>query len=173
MKTKILQLVLCLIFSCAFAISSNAQVTNQADNKGGKDDEKSEGFKETLAKWKIKEEKKEFDELLKRGDEAEKLIVELSKTYQETQKLSSEDFKKVERLEKLVKKIRSEVGAEDDDEADNSPKDVVDAIKMLSQNAENLVKELKKTTRHSISVVLVETSNAMLKLVRFIKFNRN
>jgi membrane-associated HD superfamily phosphohydrolase len=173
MKTKILQIVLCLIFSCFFAISSNAQVNNQADNSRGKVEEKSEGLKETLAKWRIKAEKKEFDEMIQRGNEAGKLILELSKTYQENRKLSSEDIKKVERLEKLVKKIRSEVGAEDDDEINDSPKDVVDAIKMLGQNAENLVKELKKATRHSISVVLIETSNSMLKLVRFIKFNRN
>jgi hypothetical protein len=172
MKTKVLQLVLCLIFGSFFVLSSNAQVTNQADNNRGKEEEKSDSLRETMAKWKLKEEKKDFEELLKRGNEAEKLAEELSKNFQVTQKFTPEDAQKLERLEKLVKKIRTEVGAEDEDEDSDKPKDVVDAIKMLSENAENLVKELKKTTRHSISVVLVETSNTMLKLVKFLRFNR-
>lgn len=173
MKTKVLQLVLCIAFGTFFVLSSNAQITNQADNQRGKEEEKSEGLKETLAKWRLKEEKKEFEELLKRGDEAEKLVEELTKNYLANQRLTSGDAQKLEKLEKLVKKIRSEVGAEEDDDDVEKPKDVVDAIKLLSQNTENLVKELKKTTRHSISVVLVETSNAMLRLVKFIRFSRN
>jgi hypothetical protein len=172
MKTKVLQLVLCLTFTGFFAFSANAQINNQADNSRGREEEKSDSLKETMAKWKLREEKKDFEELLKRGTEAEKLAEELSSNFQETQKFTSEDAQKLERLEKLVKKIRSEVGAEDDDEDNDKPKDVVDAIKMLSENAENLVTELKKTTRHSISVVLVETSNTMLKLVKFLRFNR-
>jgi membrane-associated HD superfamily phosphohydrolase len=172
MKTKVLQLVLCLVCSSFLVLSSNAQITNQADNSRGKEEEKSDGIKETMAKWKIKAEKKDYEELLKRGDEAEKLAEELSKDFQTNNTLTAEDSQKLERLEKLVKKIRSEVGAEDDDSNDDTPKDLVDAIKMLSENAANLVGELKKTTRHSISVVLVESSNTLLKVVKFIRFNR-
>jgi membrane-associated HD superfamily phosphohydrolase len=174
MKTNVLQLVLGLILALFFVISGNAQITNQADNSRGKEEEKSQGLQETMAKWKIKAEKKDYEELLKRGDEAEKLVTELTKTYQEKQTLTREDAQKLDKLEKLVKKIRTEVGAEDDNEPnDDKPKDLVDAIKMLSENTEKLVKELKKTTRHSISVVLIETSNTMLKLVKFIRFNKN
>jgi hypothetical protein len=174
MKTNVLQLVLGLILAVFFVISGNAQITNQADNSRGKEEEKSQGLQETMAKWKLKAEKKDYEELLKRGDEAEKLVTELTKTYQEKQTLTREDAQKLDKLEKLVKKIRTEVGAEDDNEPnDDKPKDLIDAIKMLSENTENLVKELKKTTRHSISVVLIETSNTMLKLVKFIRFNKN
>jgi membrane-associated HD superfamily phosphohydrolase len=172
MKTKVLQLVLCLVCGSFLVLSSTAQITNQADNSRGKEEEKSDGIKETMAKWKIKAEKKDYEELLKRGDEAEKLAEELSKDFQTNNTLTAEDSQKLERLEKLVKKIRSEVGAEDDDSNDDTPKDLVDAIKMLSENAANLVGELKKTTRHSISVVLVESSNTLLKVVKFIRFNR-
>jgi predicted transcriptional regulator len=174
MKTKVLQLVLCLLCGGIFVIASCAQVTNQADNSRGKEDEKTDGLRETMAKWKLKAEKKDYEELLKRGDEAEKLVEELTKTYGETNQLTKADTVKLERLEKLVKKIRSEIGAEDDNEPDeNKPKDLVDAIKLLGENAANLVGELKKSTRHSISVVLVETSNTLLRIVKFIRFNRN
>ncbi len=174
MKTKFLQLVFALLSGSFLVLSGNAQITNQADNNRGKDDGKTDVFRETMAKWKLKEEKKDYEELLKRGNEAEKLVEELTKTYGETQKLSKADTVKLERLEKLVKKIRSEIGAEDDNEPDeNAPKDLVDAIKLLSENAANLVSELKKSTRHSISVVLVETSNTLLRIVKFIRFNRN
>jgi membrane-associated HD superfamily phosphohydrolase len=173
MKTRFLQFALCLVFVGILVISDDAQITNQADNSRGKSEESTDTMKETMAKWKIKAEKKDFEELLKRGSEAEKLVVELSETYQKKQKFSTEDAQKLDRLEKLVKKIRTEVGAEDDDSDEEKPKDLIDAIKMLSENTESLVKELNQTTRHSISVVLVETSNTILKLVKFIRFHRN
>ena len=66
-------------------------------------------IKENLAKGRIEQEKKEYEELLKRGEEALKLAEDLETSFAANNQLSSEDFKKLERLEKIVKKIRNVV----------------------------------------------------------------
>jgi len=136
------------------------------------------GIKETLAKGRIDREKKDFAELLKRGEEAVKLSDELEKSFVQNNQLSSEDRKKLDRLEKLVKKIRQDIGGKDDESADNfesknHQSSMHTALKFLQTNTVKLVDELKKTSRHSISVVAVESSNLLLTIVRFLRFGKN
>ncbi|MBA3600943.1 MAG: hypothetical protein H0W45_06805 [Acidobacteria bacterium] len=49
---------------------------------------------------------------------------------------------------------------------------ILNALKALKSNTLTLVDELKKTSRYSISVIAVESSNALLKAVRFLRFNK-
>ena len=138
-----------------------------------------DGIKETLAKGRIKAEEKEYRELLERGEEAVKISEEIAKNFETTNKLTVEDAKKLERLEKVIKKIRQDLGAKDDDKIDEDaqaevkPSSLVNALSNIKDKTSDLLSELKKTTRHSISVVAVQSSNALLKLVRFVKFSRN
>lgn len=135
-----------------------------------------ESFRENLAKLRIKAEQKEFDELIQRGEQALKLSNEIYKDFEEKKNLTLTDTKKLEQLEKVVKKIRQDLGAKDEsntvDEEDNSPKTLGNIISNIKETTENLLSELKKTTRHSISVVAVQSSNTLLKLVKFVKFNK-
>ncbi|MBX7172891.1 MAG: hypothetical protein K1X72_18110 [Pyrinomonadaceae bacterium] len=134
-----------------------------------------ETLQETLQKRRIKEEEKEFQELIKNGEEAVKISEEVSKNFDQTKKISSEDQKKLEKLEKLVKKIRQELGAEEDKEKteDDSPSSLSAAINNLKSKSLNLLDELKKRTKFSISVVAVESSNSIWKLIKFLKLSRN
>lgn len=133
-------------------------------------------IKETLAKQRIEREKKDYDELLQRSEEAVKLSEELEKSFAVSNQLSPEDRKKLDRLEKLVKKIRSELGADDDEGEQDANEKAVDpsnlggAFQNLQNNAARLFSEIKKSTRYSVSVVAIQTSNALLKLVKFIRF---
>jgi predicted transcriptional regulator len=137
-------------------------------------EEPSEGLKETLAKWRIKSDKKEFEELQKKGQEAEKLVTELSESFTEKKQLSTTDSQKLAKLEKLVKKIRSEVGAENnDDDEDEIPKDLVTAYVALQEQTVKLLTGLKKATRHSISAIAIESSNSLLKIVKFIRLRKS
>lgn len=126
--------------------------------------------KETIAKGRIEREKKDYEELIGRGEEAAKISDELSKSFTKNNKFSSEDQKKLNRLEKLVKKIRSELGGADDDSAEDKPSSVSAAVKTLQDTTANLVDAIKKSTRYSVSVAAIESSNALLKIVRFIRF---
>ena len=133
------------------------------------------GIKESLAKSRIEREKKDFEELLENGEEAVKLSESLDKSFAASNKLSSDDQKKLDRLEKLAKKIRRELGANDSDEADNveNYSSLREAFKSLQANTGKLVDELKKTSRYTVSVVAIQSSNAFLKVIKFIRFGKN
>ena len=141
---------------------------------------------EQLDKLRIEQDKKEFQAMISRGDEAVRISEELEKAAATNPQLDQKDRAKLESLEKIVKKIRSELGGDDDESdanegsdpsADSSaeskpPKDVVSAIKSLKDSTVKLVSELKKTTRFTISAAAINTSNSVLRLTRILKFWR-
>jgi predicted transcriptional regulator len=176
MVSRFSQLIF-LFFATAFgALIVNAQIPDASgrDSRSGRQEELPKSLKENIQKGRIEEEKKEYEAMIKRGEEAAKLSEELSKSFEQNQTLSSEDVKKLARLEKLVKKIRDDLGGEDDDEAEaNKPSSLLTALKSVQENASSLLTALKKTTRLTISAVAIETSNTVLKLVRFIRFYKN
>lgn len=169
----------------AFAVNAQGDASTSNGRPAAKED-LPKNIKETLEKQRIEREKKDYQEMLERGEEALKLSDELEKSVAQTSKLSSQDQAKLERLEKIVKKIRKELGGDDDDgdeksgvksetsiveaENDGQPLNVVSAIKRLQSSAAKLVAELKKTTRFSISAVAIQSSNALLKIVKFVQF---
>ena len=156
-------------------ICVNAQMPDASSADGrsrNRPEDLPKGIKETLQKNRIEEEKKQFEEMIKRGEEAAKLSEELNGSFEQQRNLTPEDAKKLARLEKLVKKIRDDLGGEDDKEntANEPPSTLVNALKAVQENAANLLSALKKTTRLTISTVAIESSNTVLKLVRFIRF---
>lgn len=172
--------VILLTLVCGAFTAVFAQIDASTPNGRGSQqkEELPKNIKETLAKQRIEKEKKDHEELVKRTEEAVKLSQELEKSFTDANQLSSEDLKKLERLEKLVKKIRTELGADDEtgeeEKADDNPRPstMVGAFKTLQTNAVKLFDEIKKSTRYSISVIAIQSSNALLKIVKFIRFGR-
>ncbi len=134
-----------------------------------------DNFRETLAKRRLKEEEKEFQAVIEKGEEAVKISEELATSYAETKKLTSEDQKKLDKLEKIVKKIRQELGAEEDKErtVEDSPSSFSTALDNVKEKTLNLLSELKKRSKYSISVIAVESSNSLWKLVKFLRLSKN
>jgi membrane-associated HD superfamily phosphohydrolase len=156
----------------------NAQIELPDASRSGKStntEDFPKGIKESLAKSRIEREKKDYEELLQNVEEAVKLSESLEKSFTESNQLSAEDQKKLDRLEKLAKKIRRELGANDSDNLDEEekPSSMRNAFKTLQSSTGKLVAELKKTTRHSISVIAIQSSNAFLKVIKFIRFSKN
>ena len=162
-----------------FCMTALSQIDASTRNGKPQPEELPKNIKETLAKQRIAQEKKDYEELLDRSREAVKLSEELEKSFTSSNQISSEDQKKLDRLEKLVKKIRNDLGGDDDGEADikeknkdDKPSTVGNAFKTLQSNAAQLFTEIKKSTRYSVSVIAIQTSNALLKLVKFIRFGK-
>ena len=130
----------------------------------------SRGVREQLIKLCIKEQKQEFEELVARTEEIAKLTGEIKTSFDETQTFTADDRDKLERVEKLVKKVRTELNAADDDDEEKSPDNTAEAVDELERSATSLFEEIKKTTRHSISLVAVKSSNAVMKIVKFLRF---
>lgn len=165
------------LFLTLGAICVDAQMVDASNSRPDAKEDYPTGIKETFAKQRIKAEEKEFDEMIDRSEEAAKISEEVYNSFSTNQKLLADDAKKMERLEKLVKKIRDELGSENADDKDqtsnNSPLSFNDALKDIRETSSDLVSALKKQGRFSISVVAIENSNALLKLVRFVRQNQN
>lgn len=183
MNDKLSKIFLCFLFVLLMAAGASAQ--GDASTANGRTPPKEElpkNIKESLEKQRIAQDKKDYDEMLKRGEEALQLSEELQNSFSQHQNLSAQDQKKLERLEKVLKKIRSELGGDGDDEPSNDevepsvieekPSTVVSALNKLQKTASNLVAELKKTSRFTVSVIAIQSSNALLKIVRFIRFTK-
>lgn len=183
MFSKSSKIFLFLLLSAAFPLCINAQMCSnnqeeiQTARRNPQKEDVPQGLKENLAKVCIEARKKEYSEMLKRGEEALKLSDELEKAFASSNSLSADDRKKLERLEKIVKKIRSDLGGDDDgmqvetDEND-SPLSMSKAFDVLKKNTVKLVEELKKTTRYSISAAAIQSSNLLLKVVKFLRFGK-
>lgn len=165
------------LFSAA-ALTASAQPPLENDNRRPRTGQEDlpKNIKETLAKQRIEREKKEYDDLLKRTEEAVRISEELEDSFAKSNTLTDEDSKKVEKLEKLIKKIRSDLGGDGEpagdgetEEPEEKPDSLITAFKSLQSNATKLFDEVKKSTRHTISAVAIRSSNTLLKVLKFIR----
>src|SRR5690349_10717256 len=123
------------------------------------------GSRETDARARLmlKAEKKAYEEHVARAKEASDLAAELKTSYGASNSFNAADEKKLERLEKLTKRIRNDVGGS---EMDADPKDMPntfgDAVCALADMAKGLYDEVEKTPRHVVSASLIEQANKLL-----------
>jgi hypothetical protein len=175
-------IILAFLALCIFALSAAAQDAEQRI-PGGKPDgsDQPKSMQEMMKKMQIDQAKKEYEEMLDRAQQALKISQEVEKDYSTKNQLLRSDLDKLDNLEKLVKKIRSELGGGDGDDsdtnsndpkADTMPNNPADAVKALGTFTSRLVDELRKTSRFGISAVAIESSNAVLKVVRFLRFSK-
>lgn len=127
------------------------------------------GIQETLQRRKIEEEKKDFNQLLQRGEEAISLSEEILSSYSQNNFLTEEDRKKLEKIEKSIRRIRDYLGGEEDGEEKTEViRSLKETLESLRENSERLLSILKKTSRYSISVTAIEISNNLIKTIRAI-----
>lgn len=154
-------------------VGINAQIDASTSSGRPRQDELPKNVQETLKKHEIEQRKKEHEQLLEHGREAVELSEALDKSVSKRNAFSAEDVEKLERLEKLLKKIRKELGGDDDDEAAESdkPASIKTAVKSLREAVSDLFRELKKTSRHTISALAIQSSNSLLRTIRFLRFD--
>lgn len=127
---------------------------------------------EMRAKAAIKEEKKRYDEHVERAREVFQLASQVSKSYETRKVFSSEDQKKLERMEKLTKRIRNDAGGSDsDNEVDvkDIPPAMIDLIKKAADWADQLKELVEKTPRQVVSAAVIDQANKLLGLVQHIR----
>lgn len=165
----------------AHAQSNLPDASTPGPNRRNRDDPPAV-LKEMMAKQRAERDKKEHEEMLERGDEALRLAKQLEASFSQNKTFSRQDRAKLESLEKVVTKIRGELGGDDDQGSDDAnylkpadearPSNIEEAFKYLQSTTIKLVDELKKTTRFSISVIAIQSSNSVLKLVRFLRLKK-
>ena len=121
---------------------------------------------EIRAKREIKIAEKEHQENLNRAREIGDIGKQL-KDFKDGSTLDRECLKKIERLEKLTKKVRSEAGGDDEEIAITPrPTDLSSAIKQISEASENLSKDVQNTPRRVVSASVISNANVLLELIR-------
>lgn len=103
-----------------------------------------------------------------------KEIGELAKQLQESLKdkstIDRESSKKIDRLEKLTKKIRSESGGEDEEvKIVDRPTTITGAVNQVAENAEALSKAVQDTPRQVVSASLIGKANVLLELIKLLR----
>jgi hypothetical protein len=127
---------------------------------------------EMRTKLLIKADKKQYEENVARAKEADDIASGLRETYESKKAFSAEDEKKLERLEKLAKRIRNEAGGSDSDTDDSDPPTIFEAaVKKIANVADNLRKEVEKTPRHVVSAAVISQANRLIGLIQFLRKN--
>ena len=111
---------------------------------------------------------KDHEENLKRAREIAQLGKELHETLKDKSIVDRDSLKKVERLEKLTKKIRSEAGGEDEDVMiENKPADLCGAVTQIAEASESLSKNVQDTPRQVVSASVIGKANVLLELLKW------
>jgi hypothetical protein len=173
-----------LLAICAFLFFCAAGVFSQeADNNRtqfpSKADDQPKSIREIMQKMRIDQEKKDYQEMLDRAEQALKISDELERSFSQNSKVTRSNLEQLASLEKVVKKIRGDLGGENDegtetDDPDDNvhPKSAADGFKVLQSLTFKLADEIKKTTRFTISAAAIQSSNAVLRVVRFLRLSK-
>ena len=166
-----------------FACAASAQIAPQPSASPPSDptqnnskDDKDVSFgspeNENRAKMEIKEEKKKYDEHVARAREVSDLASQLSDHYEKQRSFVADDAKRIERMEKLTKKIRNDAGGSDSDaDADikDIPADTKSLVKRVAELADELHKLVEKTPRQVVSAAVIGQANRLLGLVQHLR----
>ncbi len=137
----------------------------------GQDETPLTTFEEELrAKRAIKLAEKDHQENLNRAREIAQIGKDLQQSLKDKPALDRDALKKVERLEKLTKKVRGEAGGEDEEVSiANLPADIPSAICQIAEAAEALSKNVQDTPRQVVSASVIGDANVLLELIKLLR----
>jgi hypothetical protein len=169
-----------LMFSLSFAgAKANAQTAvprstpapPQSPSPDNKDEPPLTSFEEEIrAKRAIKMAEKDHQENVERAKEVAGIAKDLQTALKDKKTIDREAAKKIERLEKLTKKIRGEAGGEDEEiEITDRPSDINSAIKQIAESAESLSKSVQNTPRQVVSASVIGNANVLLELIKLLR----
>lgn len=125
---------------------------------------------EIRAKRAIKLAEKDHKENLERARELSDTAKWLQGVLKDKTTIDRPASKKLERLEKLTKKIRSEAGGEDEEvKIVDRPADITSAINQIAESANALCKEVQDTPRQVVSASVIGKANVLLELIKLLR----
>lgn len=128
-------------------------------------------FEEELrAKRAIRLAEKYHKENLDRAREVAELAKQLQTNLKDKTTIDRDSTKKLERLEKLTKKIRSEAGGENEEvKIVDRPADITAAVNQIADSAESLSKAVQNTPRQVVSASVIGNANVLLELIKLLR----
>jgi hypothetical protein len=118
----------------------------------------------------LRAEKKAYEEHLARAREARQLAADLQTAFENRNSFSTEDQKRLERLEKLTRRIRNEVGGSDSDsKPDDLPNELGKAVCEMAEMTKELAKQVEKTPRRVLSAAIIDQANKLIDVIQFVR----
>jgi hypothetical protein len=178
-----IMLLLCglLLLSCSAVVAQTGSKTPppsrpanpMSADKGVADDDDpplTTYEEEIRAKRLIKIAEKEHQDNVNRAREISQLGKQLQETLKTRNALDREDSKKLERIEKLTRKIRGEAGGGDDEvKLENRPIDLPSTLTRVAEVTECLSKNVQNTPRQVISAAVIDNANVLLELIKIMR----
>ncbi|MFN2512880.1 MAG: hypothetical protein ABR568_15840 [Pyrinomonadaceae bacterium] len=125
---------------------------------------------EMRIKREIRSAEKDHKENLERAKEVSDLGQELFASFKKNNSLDRDDVKKLEKLEKLAKRIRGEAGgSEDDASIEKTPGDMVEAMDCVAKVSASLNEKVQETPRQVVSATIIDKANVLLELIRIVR----
>ncbi|HEU4509936.1 MAG TPA: hypothetical protein VFR78_17010 [Pyrinomonadaceae bacterium] len=125
---------------------------------------------EMRAKHAIKLAEKDHKENLDRARQIGQLGKELQEALKGKSTLDRDSLKKIERLEKLTKKVRGEAGGEDEEvDIIDRPADISTAAAKVAEASEALSKNVQNTPRQVVSASVIGEANVLLELIKMLR----
>ncbi len=125
---------------------------------------------EVRIKREIRSAEKDHEQNLERASEVSELGLELAASFKKNNCLDREDIKKLERLEKLAKRIRSEAGgSEDEVTIEKRPDDLLEAMNCVARVSASLNEKVQETPRQVVSASIIDKANILLELIRIVR----
>ncbi len=122
---------------------------------------------EIRAKREIRMAEKDYQQNQDRAREIAAIGKQLKESSSGKANVYGDYLKKIERLEKLTKKIRGDAGGDDQDVSiPHQPADLPSALAQISEAAESLSKDVEKTPRRVVSASVICNANVLLELIR-------
>jgi hypothetical protein len=150
---------------------SDLSVPTGGERRNGSKGDSDDAITEMKFRREIKAWEKSHEENLGRAREAANLGTEIEDSYAKNASLNREDLKKLDRLEKLTRKIRSEAGGSEGETNPSEPPSALgSALKRVVEISGELRKGVENTPRQVISALVIERANQLLETVRYIRF---
>lgn len=107
---------------------------------------------------------------LARARDLASLGSELGESFEEKKRLDQGDFKKLEKVEKLAKRLREAAGGEGKDiEFGKPPADLAAAMCRVSELTSSLKDRVEKTPKRVVSTAIIDEANILIELIRAIR----
>ncbi len=133
-------------------------------------DQRNSMAEEMRIKREIRSAEKDHKQNLERAREVSDLGRELADTFKKNNSLDREDIKKLEKLEKLARRIRSEAGgSEDEVRIEKRPGDLLEAMNCVAEVSASLNEKVQETPRQVVSATIIDKANVLLELIRIVR----
>ena len=143
----------------------------RSDDPRDRDQTPMGSFEEEIrAKRLIKLAEKDHEENLERAKEISEIAKALQAALKDKTSIDRDSQKKIERLEKLTKKIRSAAGGEEEEvKIVDRPADITTAVNQVAESAETLSKDVQETPRQVVSASVIGKANVLLELIKLLR----